>query len=57
MILFNFGENDFKVSKGDRIAQLICERIEYPEIEEVESLDDTVRGSNGFGSSGVKKGD
>lgn len=34
VILFNFGENVFKVNKGDRIAQLICERISYPDIQE-----------------------
>ncbi|KAG1679070.1 Deoxyuridine 5'-triphosphate nucleotidohydrolase, mitochondrial [Nymphon striatum] len=40
------------LNKGDRIAQLICERIFYPEIEEVEKLDSTERGEGGFGSSG-----
>ena len=42
----------FEVKKGDWIAQLICERIFYPEIEEVQVLDDTERGSGGFGSTG-----
>lgn len=36
VILFNFGDVEFRVRKGDRIAQLICEKIYYPEIEEVE---------------------
>ncbi|XP_054711404.1 deoxyuridine 5'-triphosphate nucleotidohydrolase-like [Uloborus diversus] len=36
VVLFNFGEENFQVSKGDRIAQLICEQICYPDIEEVE---------------------
>ncbi|CRK99587.1 CLUMA_CG012899, isoform A [Clunio marinus] len=39
-------------SKGDRIAQLICERIYYPIIEEVPSLTETQRGAGGFGSTG-----
>ncbi|XP_073921992.1 deoxyuridine 5'-triphosphate nucleotidohydrolase, mitochondrial isoform X3 [Castor canadensis] len=52
VILFNFGKEKFEVKKGDRIAQLICERIFYPEIEEVQVLDDTERGSGGFGSTG-----
>lgn len=52
VVLFNFGDEDFHVKKGDRIAQLICEKIFYPEIEEVVELDTTKRGTNGFGSSG-----
>jgi dUTP pyrophosphatase len=41
------------VSVGDRIAQLVLERIATPEVEEVASLDDTERGAGGFGSTGV----
>ncbi|KAM5337812.1 deoxyuridine 5'-triphosphate nucleotidohydrolase, mitochondrial isoform 2-T2 [Glossophaga mutica] len=52
VVLFNFGKEKFEVKKGDRIAQLICERIYYPEIEEVQGLDDTDRGTGGFGSTG-----
>ncbi|XP_032051055.1 deoxyuridine 5'-triphosphate nucleotidohydrolase, mitochondrial isoform X1 [Aythya fuligula] len=52
VILFNFGKETFEVKKGDRIAQLICERIFYPELEEVQALDDTERGEGGFGSTG-----
>ncbi|XP_010285269.1 PREDICTED: deoxyuridine 5'-triphosphate nucleotidohydrolase, mitochondrial [Phaethon lepturus] len=52
VVLFNFGKETFEVKKGDRIAQLICERICYPELEEVEALDDTERGEGGFGSTG-----
>ncbi|KAK0163631.1 hypothetical protein PV327_007295 [Microctonus hyperodae] len=44
----------FPIAPGDRVAQLICEKIEYPMIEEVETLDDTQRGSGGFGSTGVQ---
>lgn len=40
------------VHAGDRIAQLIIEKISTPEIEEVDSLEDTDRGSGGFGSTG-----
>lgn len=42
------------MEKGDRIAQLICERIAYPELEECKSLDETQRGDGGFGSTGTK---
>jgi dUTP pyrophosphatase len=41
------------VKKGDRVAQLILERIVTPDVEEVQSLDDTTRGANGYGSTGV----
>ena len=52
IVLLNFGREPFVVNKGDRIAQLICERIYYAELEECESLDRTERGTLGFGSSG-----
>jgi dUTP pyrophosphatase len=42
----------FEVAPGDRIAQLLLVRHEAPEVVEVESLDETVRGAGGFGSSG-----
>jgi dUTP pyrophosphatase len=54
VVLFNHAEEEFKVAKGDRIAQLICERILYPELEELKSLTDTERGSGGFGSTGTQ---
>jgi dUTP pyrophosphatase len=53
VILFNFGDNDFEIKQGDRIAQLILEQIVLPEIVEVEEMDETVRGEAGFGSTGV----
>lgn len=52
VVMFNFSDKEFVVSKGDRIAQLICERIYLPNLEELSSLDDTERGSGGFGSTG-----
>ncbi|BFF95872.1 deoxyuridine 5'-triphosphate nucleotidohydrolase mitochondrial [Drosophila madeirensis] len=54
VVLFNHSETDFEVKHGDRIAQFICERIFYPELELVDKLDDTERGEAGFGSTGVK---
>lgn len=53
VILFNFSDTDFEVKKGDRIAQLICERITYPVVVEAKSLTDTDRGAGGFGSTGT----
>ena len=41
------------VKCGDRVAQLILERISTPEVVEVDSLDDTQRGAGGYGSTGV----
>ena len=55
VVLFNHGDQDFEVKMGDRIAQLILEKISTPEVEEVSALEDTVRGTRGFGSTGVKK--
>ncbi|XP_077247599.1 deoxyuridine 5'-triphosphate nucleotidohydrolase-like [Tasmannia lanceolata] len=53
VILFNHSDIDFEVKPGDRIAQLIIERIMTPEVLEVDGLDSTVRGEGGFGSTGV----
>ena len=53
VVMFNHAQAEFQVKKGDRIAQLVCEKIEYPELEECESLDDTDRGAGGFGSTGT----
>lgn len=53
VILFNHSDVDFEVKRGDRIAQLIIEKIVTPDVLEVESLDSTVRGEGGFGSTGV----
>ncbi|OQV14955.1 Deoxyuridine 5'-triphosphate nucleotidohydrolase, mitochondrial [Hypsibius exemplaris] len=53
VVLFNFGKEPFKVSPGDRIAQLICEKVAMAELEEAkENLDETTRGAGGFGSTG-----
>jgi dUTP pyrophosphatase len=52
VVLFNHGDKDFEVKKGDRIAQLVLERCETPSIEEINIVEDTERGSGGFGSTG-----
>lgn len=52
VLLFNFSDVDYEVKKGDRIAQLILERIITPEVIEVEELETSVRGMGGFGSTG-----
>ena len=56
VVLFNHTDKDFDVKQGDRIAQLILERIAIADVAEVDELDDTKRGSGGFGSTGVATG-
>lgn len=53
VILANFGENEFKVAKGDKIAQIVIQPVVRAEIEETQSIDATDRGEGGFGSTGV----
>ena len=55
VILANFSDKDFQVEEGMRIAQLIIEKYTLTSLTEVETLDDTVRGAGGFGSTGVAK--
>jgi len=52
VVLFNHGPSDFEIKKGDRIAQLVLERCETPLIKEIGLLEETERGSDGFGSTG-----
>lgn len=52
VLLVNYSDADFKVNIGDRIAQLILEQIITPDVVIVEDLDNTDRGSGGFGSTG-----
>ncbi len=53
MILANMSDTPLKIKKGDSIAQLVLEKYENAEVEEVTfgSLDITARGSRGFGST------
>lgn len=44
--------NAFEVKRGDRIAQLVIQKVELAQFEQVQSLDDTARGTGGFGSTG-----
>jgi dUTP pyrophosphatase len=54
VILVNFGEADFPVRRGDRIAQLVFARADPVEWEEAEDLAGSGRGAGGFGSTGVR---
>merc|ERR1719415_310269 len=53
VVMFNHASVDFEVKAGDRIAQLVCEKISYPVIKEMKTLDETDRGEGGFGSTGT----
>lgn len=51
VILINLGEKEFTINKGDKIAQLVFAKHEQVEWVEVNKLDNTQRGENGFGST------
>lgn len=53
VLIRNYGEHDFEIKRGDRIAQLVLIPYLKAEIVEVEKLSDTTRGNGGFGSTGV----
>jgi dUTP pyrophosphatase len=50
--LINLGAENFSIARGDRIAQMVVAPVTMAELVEVEALDDTLRGTGGFGSSG-----
>jgi dUTP pyrophosphatase len=52
VILANLGSEPFAVTRGERIAQLVPAPVQRAVIAQVDALDDTARGSGGFGSTG-----
>jgi dUTP pyrophosphatase len=54
VVLYNHSDEDIAFNRGDKIAQLIIERVYTPAIKHVLELDDTERGDKGFGSSDRK---
>lgn len=54
VILANLGSEPFPIARGDRIAQLVPATVQRATLSEVDSLDDTVRGAGGFGSTGTR---
>jgi dUTP pyrophosphatase len=52
VILVNLGHEPFTIQRGDRIAQMVIAPVVQAEILEVETLDETLRGAGGFGSTG-----
>ena len=55
IILFNHGSKDFIVNNNDRVAQMVLTPILKMELEEVDQLPESIRGSGGFGSTGKWK--
>lgn len=55
VIMTNWGDKDFKVIRGDRIAQMVINKVERAQWKIVTSLDETKRGEGGFGHTGVSK--
>ena len=53
VILANLGAEAFTVRRGDRIAQMVIAPVTRGAFQEVENLDDTARGTGGFGSTGA----
>ncbi|MEK7568194.1 MAG: dUTP diphosphatase, partial [Patescibacteria group bacterium] len=53
IVLVNLGDEDFEIKKGQKIAQMLVQKVERPEIELVDELNATERGENGFGSTGL----
>ena len=54
VILVNLGEKNFKIEKGLRIAQMVLCHVVKAVFKEVENLEETKRGTDGFGFTGVK---
>jgi dUTP pyrophosphatase len=54
VILVNLSANDFVVEDGERICQMVIAKHEQAEWQEVEVLNETIRGAGGFGHTGVK---
>jgi dUTP pyrophosphatase len=52
-ILVNLSDENFIIKRGDRIAQMVFNKVEIPVVELVEEIETSSRGINGFGSTGV----
>jgi dUTP pyrophosphatase len=52
MVVINLGTEPYVFKKGDKVLQMLIQKVERPEIVEVEELSETSRGGGGFGSTG-----
>lgn len=55
VILMNVSDNDYKVEKHQKIAQMVINKVEHFKIEEVTEISQSNRGAGGFGSTGLNK--
>lgn len=53
VLLVNLGQDQIRIERGDRVAQLVLQRVGRATLREVDVLPDSERGAGGFGSSGV----
>jgi dUTP pyrophosphatase len=53
VILKNLSTREYKIKIGDKIAQMLIQKVSSPELIEVDNLDKTERGEGGFGSTGI----
>lgn len=53
VILVNLSNDIFTINDGDRVAQMVIAKFEHTKWDEVSVLDETLRGSEGFGSTGI----
>lgn len=54
VLLVNFSDEEFVINDGERIAQMVISRYEQASFEQVDELDETDRGSGGYGHTGIK---
>lgn len=54
VLLVNFSDEEFVINDGERIAQMVIARYEQASFEQVDELDETDRGSGGYGHTGIK---
>ncbi|MHB8172036.1 MAG: dUTP diphosphatase [Thermincolia bacterium] len=52
LIMINFGPDPFVINRGERVAQMVINKVERPQLIEVEELDETQRSTSGFGHTG-----
>ncbi|MCL2621093.1 MAG: dUTP diphosphatase [Defluviitaleaceae bacterium] len=54
VLLINLGDVDFTINRGDRIAQMVINRVEQIQFTQVDDLPESRRGESGYGSTGTK---
>ncbi|MFC1691566.1 dUTP diphosphatase [Nanoarchaeota archaeon] len=54
IVMVNLGKENFEIAKNTKVAQILIQKIESPQVVEVDDLEETSRGEGGFGSTGLK---